>query len=242
MAYRISVDTGGTFSDVVLTDDSGTLSVSKAPTTPDRIFRGISAALEYAAEDRGLTLAGLLADTSVFVYGTTRSTNAILTGRTARTAFLTTEGFPDTLVLREGGKPNPYDFRQPYPQPYVPRRLTFEIRERMSSEGQVLRELDEAHAREVIGSLADLGVEAVAVMLLWSVANEAHERRIGELIEEILPDVAYTLSVHANPSLREYRRASAAAIDASLNASAMSPRSTFATIALATSRAERHRT
>src|SRR4051812_34111574 len=111
MSYRIAVDTGGTFSDVVVTDEDGRLSVSKASTTPERIFRGISQALGYAAEDRGLAFEELLGDTSVFIYGTTRATNAIITGATARTAFLTTAGFPDTLVLREGGKPNPYDFR-----------------------------------------------------------------------------------------------------------------------------------
>src|SRR5687767_1094467 len=104
MTHRIAVDTGGTFSDVVLTDETGEVSVSKAPTTPDRIFRGISQALGYAAEERGLSLEQILRDTSVFVYGTTSATNAIITGQTARTAFLTTEGFPDTLVLREGGK------------------------------------------------------------------------------------------------------------------------------------------
>src|SRR5207247_9123936 len=102
---------------------------------PDRIFRGMSQALEYAAEERGVGLERLLGETEVFIYGTTRSTNAIVTGETARTAFLTTEGFPDTLVLREGGKPNPYDFRLPYPRPYVPRSLTFEVRERVTSEG-----------------------------------------------------------------------------------------------------------
>src|SRR5690348_2901892 len=84
LPYRIAVDTGGTFSDVVVTDDAGRLSVSKASTTPERIFRGISRALEYAAEDRGVALAELLGDTSVFIYGTTRATNAIITGTTAR--------------------------------------------------------------------------------------------------------------------------------------------------------------
>ena len=120
MGFRIAVDTGGTFSDVVLLDADGELSLAKAPTTPDRIFDGISEALRLAADDRGLSLEELLGRTGVFVYGTTAATNAIITGRTARTAFLTTEGFPDTLVLREGGKLHPFDFRIPLPKAIRP--------------------------------------------------------------------------------------------------------------------------
>ena len=127
MSFRIAVDTGGTFSDVVLADDEGHFSLSKAPTTPGKIFDGISQALEFAAAERALGLRELLAQTDVLIYATTRSTNAIITGTTARTALITTKGFPDTLVFREGGKLRPFDFRQPYPEPYIPKRLTFEV-------------------------------------------------------------------------------------------------------------------
>jgi N-methylhydantoinase A len=216
MAYRIAVDTGGTFSDVVLMDEGGTLSLSKAPTTPDRIFSGVSEALGYAAGERGLTLRQLLADTDVFVYGTTRSTNAIITGNTARTAFLTTEGFADTLVLREGGKLHPFDFRTPYAPPYVPRRLTWEVPERISSEAEVLVPLDEEALRRTLGEMRGAQIEAVAVSLLWSIVNPSHELRVAEMIEEELPGVPYTLGHQLNPIVREYRRASSASIDASL--------------------------
>src|SRR4051812_29867532 len=144
MSFRIAVDTGGTFSDVVLADDEGHFSLSKAPTTPGKIFDGISQALELAAAERALDLRQLLARTEVMIYATTRSTNAIITGNTARTALLTTKGFRDTLTFREGGKLRPFDFRHPYPEPYIPRRLTFEVPERMSSEGEVLTPLAEA--------------------------------------------------------------------------------------------------
>lgn len=214
--YRIAVDTGGTFTDVVVSSDDGTMCVGKALTTYGRVFDGFEQSVDRAARSIGLTSAEVLRFADVIVYGTTHATNAVLTGRVAKTAMLVTEGFADTLLLREGGRRNVFDSRAPYPPPYIPRRLTFELRERITSEGDVLIALDEDHARQVISSLHSQGIEAVAVMLLWSVANDAHERRIGELIEEILPGVAYTLSVHANPSLREYRRASAAAIDASL--------------------------
>ncbi len=105
MTFRIAVDTGGTFSDVVVTNsETRQLWVNKAPTTYDRVFEGISDALTVVGEEIGMRLDDLLSQTSLFTYGTTFSTNAIITGDTARTAFLTTAGHPDTLVLREGGK------------------------------------------------------------------------------------------------------------------------------------------
>src|SRR5262249_14923273 len=153
---------------------------------------------------------------SVFIYGTTRATNAILTGSTARTAFLTTEGHPDTLVLREGGKLNPFDFRHSYPGPYVPRRLTFEVRERIDSEGRIAVALDEHALAATLARVRELGVEAVAVCLLWSIVNPVHEERVGEMVADQLPGVPFTLSHRLNPIIREYRRASSTAIDASL--------------------------
>jgi N-methylhydantoinase A len=216
MSFRIAVDTGGTFSDVVLLDATGELSLSKAPTTPERVFDGISEALALSAEERSLSLRDLLAQTDVFVYGTTAATNAIITGRTGRTAFLTTEGFPDTLVLREGGKLHPFDFRVPYPRPYVPRRLTFEVRERITSEGDVAIPLDRERLRATLADVREAEVEAVAVSLLWAIVNPTHEEAVAELLDEHLPGIPYTLSHRLNPIIREYRRASSAAIDASL--------------------------
>ncbi|MGV0806614.1 hydantoinase/oxoprolinase family protein [Mycolicibacterium setense] len=215
--YRIAVDTGGTFTDVVVSSNHGTMTVGKALTTYSRIYDGFKASLDRAAVDLGSSSGDdVLRSADVIVYGTTHATNAVLTGRVARTALLVTEGFADTLTLREGGRRNVFDSKAPYPPPYVPRHLTFELRERISAEGDIVAELDEEHARSVISSLADSGVEAIAVMLLWSIVNDRHERRIGQLIEELLPGTAYTLSTDANPSIREYRRASAASIDASL--------------------------
>ena len=102
----------------------------------------------------------------------------MLEGKTARTALLCTAGFPDVLVRREGGSMHPYDFSRPYPEPYVPRRLTFEVPERIDSEGEVVDPLDEEAARRASSrALRERGVEAVAVCLLWSIANPAHERR-----------------------------------------------------------------
>ena len=215
LGYRISVDTGGTFTDVVVADREGRLYIGKAPTTAQRAFQGIREGLRQVAGELGVSVEELLTEADVLTYGTTRATNAIVEGKTARTAFLTTEGFPDILLLREGGKTDP--FRQmPYPPPYVPRHLTFEIRERIDSEGDVFIPLDEASVLEAIQGAREAGCEAIGVCLVWSIVNPRHELRVGELIEEHLREVPYTLSHQLNPVVREYRRSSSTVIDASL--------------------------
>lgn len=215
-AFAIAVDVGGTFTDVVARRAGGEVQIGKGSSGHDRAFVGIREGLEVIAAEAGESVESLLAQADRFVYSTTWATNAVLERRAAKTALLVTEGFPDTLVLREGGRRDAFDATVPYPEPYVPRRLTFEIRERIDAEGEVAIALDEAQARSVLRTLRMWRVEAVAVCLLWSMANATHERTIGRLIEEELPGVPYTLSHELNPIVREYRRASATAIDASL--------------------------
>ncbi|MEM7541871.1 MAG: hydantoinase/oxoprolinase family protein [Pseudomonadota bacterium] len=214
--WRITVDTGGTFTDVVVADAAGHFTIGKALTTPDRIFVGLKAALEAAASDIELSVAEIFSRTDIFIYGTTRATNAIVTNNIAKTAFVTTEGFPDVLVLREGGKFNPHDFSQPFPKPYIPRRHTFEIEERIGSQGEIVTPLNEKQLDDIVTQLSRHDFEACAVSLLWSVANPEHELKIGAALSERLPKIPFTLSHRLNPILREYRRASSVAIDASI--------------------------
>lgn len=213
---RFAVDTGGTFTDLIVEDDSGALHMFKASTTPADPIRGVLDALAVAAEGLDMPLAELLARGETLIYGTTHAINAIITGNTAKTAFLTTEGHPDILVIREGGRSEPFNFTVPYPAPYVPRSLTFEIPGRILADGSERVPLDEAAVIAVIEAMKAQGVEAVAVCLLWSILNPAHEERVGELLATHLPGVPVTLSNRLNPALREYRRATSVAIDASL--------------------------
>jgi N-methylhydantoinase A len=213
---RITCDIGGTFTDVVVSDESGQMTIAKALTQPANLFGGLRAALERAAAEIGEPLAQLLGRTSLFIFSTTQATNAILEGTTARTAFLCTEGFPDILVRREGGSLRPYDYSRPFPEPYVPRRLTLEVRERIDADGNVALALDEPAAVAQLSRARELDAEAVSVCLLWSTANPAHELALGALIERELPDLPYSLSHQINPIVREYRRASGTSIDASL--------------------------
>lgn len=216
MSYRIAVDTGGTFTDVVVADQDGGLTVGKSLTTPERTYEGFSGALSNAADNIGVSVETLMAETEVLIYGTTRSTNSIVENKTAKTALLVTEGFPDTLLYRQGGKREPLNLAMEFPPPYVPRRLTFEIPERINAEGGIEKTLDEKASRIIISSLAEKGIEAVAVSLLWSIVNSDHEIKIGKMVSEIMPGVPFTLSHQLNPIIREYPRTSSTAIDASL--------------------------
>lgn len=214
--YRISVDVGGTFTDVIVADASGRLILGKALTTPARSFDGFLAGLQNAADQMGSSAETILRAADVLIYGTTRATNAIVEGKVAKTALIVTEGFPDVLLYRQGGKERPFFLHFDYPRTYIPRKYTFEAPERINAEGGVERALDEDKVRAILDHCRKIDIEAIAVCLLWSVANAAHERRIGDLIEEMLPGVPYTLSCELNPIVREYPRASSASIDASL--------------------------
>jgi len=213
---RFAVDTGGTFTDLLIEDGRGVLYMFKAPTTPHDPVEGIMDAVHAAAESMSTTPEDLLAGGDLFIHGTTHAINAVITGAAARTAFLTTQGHPDVLVLREGGRIEPFNFSVPFPKPYVPRALTFEVPGRIASDGRVVEPFEEQAVIDIIGRLRALKVEAVAVSLLWSTVNPDHEEHVGRLLEAHLPGVPVTLSHVLNPILREYRRASSACMDASL--------------------------
>src|SRR5882757_7752359 len=168
---RFAVDTGGTFTDLLVDHGAGGLRMFKASTTPGDPIQGVLDVLERAAAGFGLTRAELLKRGTQFIHGTTHAINAIITGRTARTALLTTEGHADVLVLREGGRAEPFNFTIPFPAPYIPRSLTFEIPGRIRPDGSEFASLDERHVVEILHRVRDAGVGAVAVTLLWSIVN-----------------------------------------------------------------------
>ncbi len=212
---RFATDTGGTFTDLIIEDDDR-ISMFKAATVPREPVKGVLDAFEIAAAQLKTDRRALLGRGKAFIHGTTHAINAIVAKRTAKTAMLVTKGHPEILVLREGGRLEPFNHRVPYPDPYIPRALTFEVPERVLASGEVRRPLDEAAVAAIADRLRELGIEAIAVCLLWSVLHPKHEVRVGEILAERLPGVPVTLSHQLNPSLREYRRAIAAAIDASL--------------------------
>ena len=217
MSFIACVDIGGTFTDLFLEADDGTTHSIKTPTTPGDLTAGLFDAFGKAADRYDMETDELLAETETLIHGTTIATNAIIEDTVSTTALICTAGHRDILTIREGGKADPYEWDLDYPEPYIPRSLTFGVDERISPEGDVLRELDESDCIAAIEAIRDREVDAVAVALLWAHQNPTHEQRIGELLETHAPDVEYALSSEVAPIIREYRRTSATAINASLH-------------------------
>ncbi|WP_447140562.1 hydantoinase/oxoprolinase family protein [Micromonospora sp. LZ34] len=224
MQFRAGTDVGGTFTDVVLIGSDGSLEVQKAPTTPDDRTTGVVDALRVAAAEAGVDVTTFMAGISYFAHGTTAATNAFLERRGARTALLTTRGFADILRLQRSmaswtglsmSEASHYS-RRSLPEPIVDVDHVGEIDERVDYTGSVVVPLDEEAARATIRRLYKGGVAAFAVSLLWSFRNDAHERRLGELIAEEAPGAYVTLSSDLIPILGEYERTSTTAINAYL--------------------------
>jgi len=178
--------------------------------------------MEVAAQEMGRSVADVLKECSSFVggslvHGSTITTNAVLQGRVAKVGLICTRGHRDVLTIRHGGeKRNPYNLKEEYAEPYVPRYLTMEVTERINSEGEIVVPLDEEDVRRAVTRLKEYKVEVIAVCLLWDIMNPAHEQRIGEIIQEEWPGVPYVLAADLNPCLREVWRTSSVCIDASL--------------------------
>ncbi|MBW8270335.1 hydantoinase/oxoprolinase family protein [Caldovatus aquaticus] len=212
--YRIGIDVGGTFTDVVCIGPDGRTTLAKAASTPADQSEGVVAALGVLAAALGLPLPDLLARTERIVHGTTVATNALLERKGARVAMLTTAGHRDVIEMREGLKPERYDLRLPPPPPLVPRRLRLPVRERLRVDGRVEVPLDEASLAEAIAALAAAEVEAVAICFLHSWRDPAHERRAGAAVARALPGVYVTLSAEVLPQIKEFERFSTAAVNA----------------------------
>lgn len=213
---HIAVDVGGTFTDLVVAYEDGTVTGYKAPSTRPDIIDGFFNGLALIAGEQKMSLQALMERIQRIDFGTTAATNALLEGKASRTGLITTRGFRDTLLIREEGKLDTYDMKAVYPKPFIPRSLTCEVDERVTAEGQILRPLDEASVHAAITHFRAEQVEAVAVSLLWSIANPQHELRVAEIVRKEMPGVAVSVGHEVNPCIREYRRTITTAIDASL--------------------------
>ena len=162
---RIAIDVGGTFTDLVAETAPGRFLLFKAPTTPEEPAVGVFDALRLAAAGCNKSLEEFVAGMAMLIHATTRATNAILANGTARTAFLTTAGHPDILLYREGGRREPFNNKIPFPAPYVPRNLTFEVPERIDAGGRTVLPLDEEAVRAIIEQLRErsIGMRARAI-------------------------------------------------------------------------------
>jgi N-methylhydantoinase A len=226
--FFVGVDTGGTFTDCVVVDDSGRVITAKAASTPPNFADGVLAALERAASALGsLDVAQLLARTRFFGHGTTVGTNALLTRTGAKTGLLTTRGHEDMLFMgrikqKVAGmnEDQLHDFltHDKDDRPLVPRRLVHGLNERVDYKGAEIVPLDDAEARRALHQLIDVdGCEAIAVCLLWSFMNSAHEQRLAAIAHELYPSLPVSLSSELAPVLGEYERCATTVINAYLS-------------------------
>src|SRR5689334_6429960 len=191
--YRVTVDTGGTFSDFVyLDEETGAVSIGKIPSTPDDPSRAILQGIE-ALIARGVAAA----DVGYFCHGTTVGTNALLEGKGVKTGLLVTEGFRGIYEVAEQARPYGtaiFDVLYDKPAPLVPQSLTGEVRERIDFRGDVLRPLDEAALRDTLRALSAQEIESLAVCLLFSFLHPQHEARVRAIAHEEMPACNVSLS------------------------------------------------
>ncbi len=203
--YRVGIDIGGTFTDLVLIDDeTGERAVGKTLTTPEDPSQAVEDGLLELLEREDVEGDRL----GTVVHGTTLVTNALIERRGAVTALLTTEGFRDAVAIGTEHRYDMYDIFIEKPEPLVPRSLRYGVRERILDDGSVLRELDEEQVRSLAAELGEGQVGAVAVSLLHGFRNPAHERRVAEILAEEAPEVVVSLSSEVAPEIREYERTS----------------------------------
>src|SRR4051794_5904026 len=209
MAWRIGVDIGGTFTDVALVDEkSGRIGLVKLLTTPDDFSRAVIAGLTGGLEREAIDPALDPGRVALLAHATTIVTNALFEKKGARTGLVTTRGFRDLLELRRSSRADLYDLFQDAPELLVPRRWRFEITERVGADGKIVTPLTEDQIDALTAAIRDAGLETVAVVLLFSFLNDAHERRLGELLRAALPGVGVYLSCEILPEIREFERIS----------------------------------
>jgi N-methylhydantoinase A len=209
MSWRVGVDIGGTFTDVVLVDEAtAALDVVKVPSTPRDFARGVLDALDTALRRRGVAPG----DVSLLAHATTIVTNALLEAKGARTALVTTRGCRDVLELRRSARASLYDLFQDGPAVLVPRHLRLEVRERLDAQGAVVEPLHLDDVDAAIEFIRRHEVEAVAVCLLYSFLDDTHEREVGARLRAALPGVPVFLSSEVLPEIREFERTSTTAV------------------------------
>ena len=214
MGHRIGIDVGGTFTDFVLARASGGILLAKEPTTLPDQSEGVMRGLARLAEAGGLGLRELLAGTDVVVHGTTTADNTMIEMNGAVTGLVTTEGHRDEIEIRRGYKEDIWDPAHPPPVPIAPRRRRFGVPERLDFRGDVVTPLDEQAVRQAVRRLRLQGTESIAVCLLFSFVNPAHERRVREIIREEHPEARVSLSHEVMPTAPEFERTSTTLVDA----------------------------
>lgn len=214
MRYVAGVDIGGTFTDCVVVDEEGGVSVGKSLSTPDDFAVGAIDAVRDAARNIGLNNeAELIRSARFFFHACTIGDNILITRTGTKTALVTTRGFADAILMMRGlvtkglaPTEAAHISALSKPEPFVPRALIEEVTERVDYKGSVLFPLDVLEAEEIVGRLMAEKIESVAVCLLWSVANDCHEKAFADILRQKCPSIFFTLSSEVAPFIGEYER------------------------------------
>lgn len=209
-AVIVGADVGGTFTDLIGIDRTGTIRVTKLPTTPEAPGQAVVEGLEQLCDEMRCDIS----DVALLLHGTTVATNAVLQRRGAKTALLATKGFRDVLEIARQARPRLFDLDARRPDPLIPRSLRIEVEERIDASGAVVTPLDTRALAKSIERLQSEGVESVAICFLHSYANPQHERAAVELLSRLWPSVSTSPSSTVIPEYREYERASTTSINA----------------------------
>ncbi|MDP7572988.1 MAG: hydantoinase/oxoprolinase family protein, partial [Myxococcota bacterium] len=213
--YRVGIDVGGTFTDLICVTPEGGVIFDKAPTTPEDESRGVMQGLRQLTEHFGLSLEDFCKQLDIVVHGTTTADNTMIQMKGSPTGLLVTEGHRDEIEMRRDFKESIWDPTFPAPPQIARRRARIPIPERLDHEGEVVLPLDEEAVRRGVRRLAKLGVKSIAVTFLFSFRNPQHERRAAEIIREEYPDVEHiTLSHEVMPRGPEYERTSTTLVNA----------------------------
>lgn len=212
MGYRFGIDVGGTFTDVVLqNEETGEVQFVKVDSTPQDQSIGIVNGIQSAVKKYRISFE----ETTQLIHGTTVATNAVLEQKGGKTLLLTTEGFGDILEVARQIRPKLYDSWARKPDPLIPRHRVFEIPERITHDGQILRELDVKRAGEILTGLGEsVQPDAIVISLLHSYKNPIHERYLKELAQTRYPEIPVFASHEVHPLIREYERTSTVVINA----------------------------
>ena len=216
MGFRIGIDVGGTFTDFLLTGRRGRSAVHKELSTPADPSVAVMAGLGTLAAGEAMPLARFLDGVELIVHGTTVTTNAVLTGSTARTGLITTRGFRDALQMRRGIREEMYDNRYHPPQPIVPRWLRLPATERVAADGALVTALDGGDVEHAVARFLAEGVEAVAVCFLHAHANPRNERAAARIVRRLMPRAYLSLSSEVLPQVRFYERTSTTVLNAAV--------------------------
>src|SRR5690349_5641745 len=202
--YRVGIDIGGTFTDMLLVGEDGTAVIGKTLTTPGDPSLAVENALGPVLKDGALKTA----ERGTLIHGTTLVTNALIERKGAPTALLTTAGFRDAVEIGREHRYELYDLNLDLPKPLVPRHLRFDVPERMAADGSVIQPLDEKFLRRLVSELSANGIKAIGVSYLNSFRNPAHETRTAEIIGDVTPHIRISLSSEVVAEIREFQRTS----------------------------------